>query len=397
MGFLTKSENRAIAGLAGIFSLRMLGLFMILPVFALYAQELEQVTPLRIGIALGIYGLTQAMFQIPFGMASDRLGRKPIIIIGLLLFIVGSVLAAVSDSIIGVMIGRALQGAGAVGCVIMALAADLTREVARTRAMAGIGITIGLSFALAMVLGPLLNEWVGVRGIFWLSAIFSLLGIFVLLCIVPGPLKQVDRQQAMPAIGLAFRTLCKNSTFVQATVGILVLHASLTALFLKMPQQSGMFYLGVLCLSFIATAVVIMYAEKHKSADLNKKLLLISVILLILSECIVFYFILPTCSVQSGVMGLALGLCLFFTAFNFLEANLPSLVSKCVSAQIKGTALGVFSCAQFLGLFLGGAIGGWLDNFYANSGIAGFCVILGVIWLKLISMPSNRTVPFKND
>lgn len=384
MSFLTKLESRAIVGLAGIFSLRMLGLFMILPVFALYAKQLNDATPLRIGMALGIYGLTQALFQIPFGIASDRWGRKCMIVIGLCLFIVGSALGAVSNSITGIVIGRALQGAGAVGCVMMALAADLTREVVRTYAMASIGITIGLSFALAMVLGPVCNGWIGVKGIFWLSAMFGVVGIVVLQRLVPMPTKPVGMQQAMPAMGLAFKLLRKNTVFLQSTLGVLVLHASLTALFLQMPAQKGMFYLGVLFVSFMATALMIFCAQKYKNVAFGRMVFPASIMLLTVSECIIFYWISLGSPLQGGIWGLALGLSLFFTAFNFLEASLPSLVSKCVSPEIKGTALGIFSCAQFLGLFLGGALGGCLDSLYGNSAIWAFCVILAIVWLRLI-------------
>ena len=256
MSSITKTEYKTITGLAAIFSLRMLGLFMILPVFSVYANQLNYVTPTRIGIALGIYGLTQALLQIPFGFVSDWLGRKPIILFGLVLFSAGSVTAAISDSIFGVIIGRALQGAGAVGCVIMALATDLTREEVRIRAMAVIGVTIGLSFALAMILGPVLDQHIGVTGIFWLSAFFAVIAIVVLFIWIPSPNlepnlapnlgpNQNSKQNSTVLRGSAsteetsihlptmtsIPKVFKDSNLVRLNLGILILHASLTALF----------------------------------------------------------------------------------------------------------------------------------------------------------------------
>lgn len=383
MGSLTKLEERAVIGLAGIFSLRMLGLFMILPVFAWYARHLEAVTPFKVGLALGIYGLTQAIFQIPFGVFSDQIGRKPMIIIGLLLFSVGSVLAALSDSIMGVVLGRALQGAGAIGGVMMALMSDLTREEVRTRGMAGIGITIGLSFALAMVLGPVCEAWIGVRGIFWMSAALGLVGIWVLVKQVPVspmPVYALKMPQNFKAI---VYDLSKNSEFVSCTVGVLILHATLTALFLKMPHQHWFFYLSVLVASLGTTVFFILYTEKNKNPLRTHRVLRMSIVFLVLSECLLFYNIGWPSETNAWIMW-AIGGWLFFTAFNFLEASLPAMVSKCVAANIKGTALGIFSSAQFLGLFLGGLIAGWLDSLYGVVAVFGFCVILAVVWLRLI-------------
>ncbi|MCC7280404.1 MAG: MFS transporter, partial [Chromatiaceae bacterium] len=183
---MTSAERRASAGLAGIFALRMLGLFLILPVFAIQAQNVPGATPLLIGIAIGAYGLTQALLQIPFGMLSDRIGRKPVILGGLIIFVIGSVVAALADDIYGVIIGRLLQGSGAIAAAVMALTADLTREAVRTRAMAGIGISIALSFALALVLGPIVAHWGGLEGLFWFIAVLACAGILILLLVVPN-------------------------------------------------------------------------------------------------------------------------------------------------------------------------------------------------------------------
>ncbi|OQX37761.1 MAG: MFS transporter, partial [Candidatus Sedimenticola endophacoides] len=201
-GGMTPLESRAALSLAGIFSLRMLGLFMILPVFALYAEHLEGVTPLLIGLAIGAYGLTQALLQIPFGMLSDRIGRKPVIIGGLLIFALGSVIAAGAETIWGVIFGRAVQGSGAIAAAVMALAADLTREQNRLRAMAVIGMSIGMAFALSLVLGPLLNAWIGVPGIFWLTALLACAGILIVVKVVPDPARSTFHRDTAPVPAL---------------------------------------------------------------------------------------------------------------------------------------------------------------------------------------------------
>lgn len=392
----TKDERRVVIGLASLFSLRMFGLFVILPVFSIYANQLNSVTPTRIGIALGIYGLTQALFQIPFGFASDKWGRKPIILIGLGLFCVGSVVAALSESIFGVMIGRALQGAGAVGSTVLALAADLTRAEIRVRAMAVIGITIGFSFALAMILGPFLNEQIGVPGIFWLTAVLSILGVLILIFWIPNPSNPVNQgniqgvYSTLKNLKNFKNSILKNSVLLRLNFGVLVLHASLTALFLKLPllletlglakENTGKFYFFILLGSLVGAAPLIYYADKKVADKQNnfKKCFLFSVCLLIFSELGVFY------ACHSWLLGVGISLVVFFTAFNFLEASLPSLVSRRCEPSVKGTALGIFSSAQFLGLFLGGFLGGILDQHYGIVAVFGFCVILAVVWLWLI-------------
>jgi MFS family permease len=230
----TGSEGRAAAGLAGIYALRMLGLFVILPVFAVQAQSLAGATPLLIGLAIGAYGLTQAMLQIPFGLLSDRIGRKPIIFAGLVLFAVGSVVAAMSGSIHGVILGRVLQGSGAIAAAVMALTADLTREEVRTRAMAGIGVSIGLSFALALVLGPALTHWIGLSGIFWFTALLALGGILILALVVPNPDHTGVHRDAEPVIGQLGGVL-RNPELLRLDFGIFCLHLSMTSLFLVVP------------------------------------------------------------------------------------------------------------------------------------------------------------------
>jgi MFS family permease len=377
-------ERKTLLALSGIFSLRMLGLFMILPVFSIYANQLNSVTPFLMGTALGIYGLTQALLQIPFGFASDRFGRKPLIIFGLLLFALGSVIAACSNSIYGVIVGRSLQGASAIGCVIMALVADLIREEVRVRAMAVIGITIGLSFALAMVLGPLLSQYAGVPGIFWITAVFSILAIFMLIIFVPTPerslqISETAGSESIPVLARIPKILVHRE-LMPIFFGVLVLHASLIALFLKIPiflqaigfseGKTWQFYLPVFLGSLVATAPCLWVMEKKTWVKYG---LTSAVFLFGMSELGIMIFF------ESGV-GLALSLWVFFTAFNTLEASLPALVSQFAPMGGKGTALGVYSSAQFLGLFLGGILGGWLDAKYDMVGILWFCVILAIIW-----------------
>lgn len=380
-------EWQTILALASLFALRMLGLFMIFPIFAIYANQLNGVTPTLIGIALGIYGLTQAFLQIPFGFASDYLGRKPIIVLGLILFAVGSIIAAVSTTIYGVIIGRGLQGASAIGSVIMALATDLTREELRVRAMAVIGITIGLSFALAMVLGPLLSSVVGIKGIFWGTAVLSFLAIGVLYIFVPAPSVTAPqtREYANPNLRLIPQVL-KNPILQQLTFGILILHATLIALFLKIPliiQTLGFvereiwhFYVPVFLLSLVFTIPGLLIMEKRAWVKYG---MAGAVVFLILSELGIYYS-------AHSIPVLAICLSIFFTVFNILEASLPALMARFSPKELKGTALGIFSSAQFLGIFLGGAMGGWADAAYGMVGVFSMCVALTVIWLTFILM-----------
>lgn len=391
---MTAGERRATFSLAGIYALRMLGLFLILPVFSIYAHDhLRGATPVLIGLAIGAYGLSQALLQIPFGMLSDRYGRRPVIVAGLLIFAVGSVVAALSDSIGGVIIGRILQGAGAIAAAVMALAADLTREEQRTKAMAVIGTTIGLSFAVALVAGPILNTWIGVPGIFWLTALLALGGIAVVKFWVPQAVHSRFHRdtQAEPA---RFKDVLADGQLMRLNGGIMALHMILMASFVALPvalrdvaglpsAQHWYVYLPVLLLGIAAMVPFVILAEKKRRM---KQVFVGAIVVLGLSE-------LGLGLAYHSVLGIGLALFLFFAAFNILEATLPSLVSKGAPPDSKGTAMGVYSTAQFLGAFIGGASGGWLYGQYGLGAVFIFCTLVAGLWaLGAASMAAPRYV-----
>ena len=389
---MTSMERRAAVGLAGIFALRMLGLFLILPVFALHAQDLVGATPLLIGMAIGAYGLTQALLQIPFGMLSDRVGRKPVIFGGLILFALGSVVAAMADDIAGVILGRVIQGSGAIAAAVMALTADLTREQVRTRAMAGIGMSIGMAFALALVLGPALAHWVGLDGIFWFTALLAIGGILILALIVPNPQHSSVHRDAEP-VASQFRGVLSQGDLLRLDFGVLTLHMLMTSLFLVIPltmQELGLpavdhwwVYLPVLVLSVAAMIPFIIQAE---SRGRMKPIFLGAVAVLALSLLGLYGF-------GDGIAAIAVFLFLFFTAFNLLEASLPSLISKIAPAGAKGTAMGVFSTSQFAGAFLGGLVGGLVHQEWGGGGVLLFCAVAAIVWfLVALSMGRPRQV-----
>ncbi|BAQ77194.1 major facilitator family transporter [Pseudomonas sp. Os17] len=357
---MSGSETRAASGLALVFAFRMLGMFMVLPVLATYGMDLAGATPALIGLAIGAYGLTQAIFQIPFGIISDRIGRRPVIYLGLIVFALGSVLAANADSIWGVIAGRILQGAGAISAAVMALLSDLTREQHRTKAMAMIGMTIGVSFAVAMVVGPLLTRSFGLSGLFLATGGMALVGILIIAFMVPratGPLQHresgVARQALIPTL--------KHPDLLRLDLGIFVLHAMLMSSFVALPlalvEKAGLpkdqhwwVYLTALLISFFAMIPFIIYGEKKRKM---KRVLLGAVSTLLLTELFFWEF-------GDSLRALVIGTVVFFTAFNLLEASLPSLISKVSPAGGKGTAMGVYSTSQFLGSALGGILGGWL-------------------------------------
>jgi MFS family permease len=377
---LIPREKKAVFSLASIYALRMMGLFMILPVFAMYGQTLEGYSPALIGIAIGIYGLTQAALQIPFGMASDRFGRKPIITLGLVIFAIGSVVAAMADSMTGVIIGRGLQGAGAIAATVMALTADLTREEHRLKAMAVIGMSIGMAFAVSLVLGPVLNVWMGVDGIFWLTAVMAIVAIGVLHLAVPTPLRSTFHRDAETAPE-QIKSVVRDTQLLRLDFGILVLHMMLTATFVVMPlalrDNAGLasahhwyVYLPVMVIAMALMVPFVIIAENKRRM---KPVFSAAVLGLVIAELSFAVF-------NDSLAGLVTGLFVFFIAFNVLEATLPSLISKVVSPQSKGTAMGVYSSSQFMGAFLGGVLGGWLHGAFGMQAVFILCAAMAVVW-----------------
>ncbi|MGP9688198.1 MFS transporter [Psychrobacter sp. AOP22-C1-C5] len=377
-------ERRAILGVGGIFALRMIGLFMIVPVFSVYGNDYAHATPFLIGLAVGIYGLGQAIFQIPMSLAADKFPRKPIIFLGLILFAVGGIIAANATDIYEVIIGRALAGSGAVSAVLMALLADVTREEMRTKAMATMGLTIATSIMLAFAFGPLLVGSLGISGLFWLTAGFAVLAM-VLLLMVPTPLRVLKHNLDNKSIGEQLATVLKIGDLNRLHIGIFALHLTMTAIFVILPhqlsevmglsvRQQGMVYLPLLFIGFaIAIPFIIIAEKKRKMRQVflgALALMTVSLVLLALGS-------------QVGV-GIILGLLLYFMGFNLLEATIPSWISKRAPVANKATAMGLNSSSQFLGAFVGGAMGGLLlsqSNLLAWGILA---VIMGAALLLII-------------
>lgn len=385
---MTATERRAAVSLAGIFGLRMLGMFLILPVFALYAKTLPGGdSHTLVGLALGMYGLTQAILMIPFGMASDRLGRKPVIIAGLLIFAFGSFYAATATDLWGVLLGRALQGAGAISAAVTALLADLTREEKRTQAMAMIGSTIGLAFAFSLAASPAFYRWIGVPGMFAMTGVLALLAILVVKFITPNPGKTAFHSDAQtnPA---RLKDVLRQTELLRLNWGIFALHAAQMAMFIVVPfalveggldaQHHWQVYLPALLASLVILVPAIIYGEKHGGL----KRIFVAAIALMLAAQIGLAFSVLTHSMHA-FWGVVAALFAYFVAFNILEASLPSLVSKIAPPEAKGTAMGVYNTSQALGLFFGGAAGGWLAQNLGFSAVFIFCSALMAIWLIL--------------
>ncbi|WP_203143808.1 MFS transporter [Marinobacter mangrovi] len=376
-------EKRSIAALASVYAMRMLGLFMVLPVFMLLGEKLDGATPALLGLAIGAYGLSQALLQIPFGMLSDRLGRKRLIFFGLLLFAAGSFIAGSSESVYGVIAGRALQGGGAIASVLMALLSDLTREENRTKAMALVGMSIGIAFSASLFIGPLLGSVAGLSGIFYVTGVLALVGIGLVYWVVPSPASQSQHLDTQPARE-KLKQVLTDGRLLRLDFGIAALHLVLTSAFLVIPvllrDQVGLapthhwwVYLSVMAVAFFAMVPFIIIGEKKR---MMKQVLCGAVATLTVS-CMALAELPHTLSVM--------WICLFFffMAFNLLEASLPSLISKESPAAAKGTAMGAYSTSQFLGAFVGGALGGTLLQHFGVNGVFGLMVSVLVIWLGL--------------
>jgi len=378
---LSQPERRAVAALSGIFSLRMLGLFMFLPVFSVHAHEYPGHTPLLVGVAIGIYGLTQGMFQVPFGVLSDRFGRRPVIAAGLLVFAIGSVVAALADDIWGIVAGRALQGMGAVAAAVMALASDLTAEAHRTRVMAVIGASIGAAFALALVLGPVITAAAGVSGLFWATAALAGVAIVLLYLGVPSPPRMTaPRGSAIAGLSIALR----DGQMVRLHAGIFILHAIMVATFVALPialrDRAGVdvadhwkVYIGVLLASVVFTVPLIVVADR---ANRSRTVMLLGIVLLGAALA-------GLAGASAGSVVLMAFLVVYFTGFNTLEASLPAMVSRVAPMRARGAALGVYSTLQYLGAFAGGVLGGWFLGAGGERVVLAACAGLCVGWVLI--------------
>lgn len=371
-----------VLSLAALYTFRMFGLFMLLPVLALYGTEYAHHSPFLLGLALGAYGFSQALLQIPFGVLSDRIGRKPLILAGLLIFILGSVVAALADSVYGLIFGRFLQGGGAISAVVMALLTDLTSDENRTKAMATIGASIGVTFSVAMTVGPLLATWGGIGAIFWLTAALGLVGVYILIKLVPDVSHaRSTTREAVAVPGLLASTL-KHPQLLRLNVGIFVLHFVLMSSFVVLPlmlqnqldiprNYHGLVYFPLLAFAFVVMLPFVIIAEKRRKI---KTVFLIAVSLLLLAE-------LALMLVGSNLIAALLVLFVFFIAFNVLEATQPSMVSKIAPAGAKGTATGIYSTCQVLGVFGGGALGGWLLQELGANAVFLLNAVLVLVWL----------------
>lgn len=374
-------EKRAATSLASLYALRMLGLFMVLPIMMHEGAKLEGATVSLLGLAMGIYGLTQALLQIPAGTLSDRFGRKPIIIGGLIVFAIGSVVAATADSIWAMLFGRALQGAGAIASAIMALLTDLTREEHRMKAMATVGVSIGLSFSVALVLGPWLATLGGLPLIFGLTAAMAIAGIFVVLFLIPTPPQQTHRDSI--AVWSEVLVQIRNKELWPLNTGIFLLHALMVAIFVAIPKELSTLgvaaenhswvYLPTLLFAFVLMVPFIIIAEKKKQMKgvvISGAAIIALSLLLMVAATSLWYWV--------------IAMMLYFWGFNLMEASLPSWLSKVAPAGAKGSAMGVYSTMQFLGAFMGGGIGGWLYSEYGSDTLFLAFTIFIIFWLLLL-------------
>lgn len=386
---------RRVFPIAILFSFRMLGLFMLIPVFTLLASQLQHATPRLIGLAMGSYGLTQGFLQIPLGLLSDRWGRKPVLVWGLIIFVVGSFIGAVSDSIAMIILARVLQGMGAIGGVLIALLTDLTSEKERTKAMALIGLTIGVSFGLAMVISPLVAAAYGLNGIFYFAMVLGLVGLVLLHWYVPNPdlgikgfeeENQKEERRKQKSFDL-FKTSFMNKQLQCLNAGIFFQHMILTATFFAIPlllkdylaqaylAETWRFYFFLMLISFLVMIPFVAFAEKKHQMKItyNGAVFITAVV----QGLLVFF--------SSHWFSFCCLMLLYFIAFNILEACLPSLVSKQASSNNKGTAMGIYSTSQFLGIFVGGVISGFSYSWGGTVAIFIANAFFGIIWMGMNS------------
>ena len=377
---LSPIERRATISIASVFGFRMLGLFMILPVVAVATRDYHDFSPLLLGLVIGAYGFTQALLQIPLGLLSDRLGRRPVLVGGLLMFVLGSLVAAWSETMWGLFVGRALQGTGAIASTLMALAADLTVEDNRSKVMATIGGSIGFSFILAMMAGPFINQYYGLSGIFWLTAALGVVAIFVVIKVIPQPARACFNREATVDVR-QITNLLKDQNLQRLNVGIFILHFALMAVFLLLPDLLQIHigvddknlpwaYLMLLGGGFFLMLPIMILAEKYR---LQRIALLGAILILALTSLLIVVTKLPNV--------LLILLTAFFAAFNLLEALLPSWVSKVCPVGNRGTAMGVYSSSQFFGAFIGGLVGGFCLQYFGANGVYFAISVVALMWL----------------
>ncbi len=381
---MTKVELYAAWGLGAVFSLRMLGIFMVLPVLTTYGMALKEASEFLIGIAIGIYGLTQAVCQIPSGLLSDRIGYKPLIIYGLLIFAIGSMVAATTNSIWGLIVGRALQGVGTIAAAVMALLSDLTREQNCTKAMAFIGVSFGVTFSVAIVLGPLFTNAFGLHAIFWMMIGLTLAGIGITIFVVPSSNNHVRNRESSIVRG-SFRKVLNNSRLLKFNFSIMCLHVLLISSFIALPIAMGKaglavsehwkIYLVTMLISFFIVVPCIIYAEKYRKM---KQVFMGCVLMLFFTEGLLWL-------TGDHLWWIITGIQLFFIAFNTMEAILPSLISKASPVGYKGTAMGAYSTSQFIGVAIGGSLGGWLYSLQGTWLVFMFGSILSAFWFLISS------------
>lgn len=390
---LNSVEKKAAVSLASVFGLRMLGLFLIMPVIAIYGQEYVDYTPFLVGIAIGAYGLTQAILQIPMGWISDRVGRRPVIITGLLVFALGSAVAAMADTLVWVIVGRALQGGGAIASAILALAADCSRDEQRPKVMAVIGLCIGLAFALALVLGPWLGGLVGMSGLFWFTTASALLAVVLVLTVTPVPVNRTPKRDLVP-VPTELRRLLKNPHLRQLNFGVFVLHLVLTAWFVTLPlmlvnaglnaEQHGWLYLPTLVLSILVMVPMMLHAMRRQR---QLPVFRIAIAMLVIAMCVIAGF-------GQSLALLFVSVWIFFIGFNYLEASLPAMLAQYAPAGSKGSASGIYTSCQFFGAFSGGVIGGALLN-QGMTTVVLFCILLLTLWF-VFSLRMRKVVGIAN-
>lgn len=387
----TDSERKAVSTLAAVLALRLIGLFMILPVLALHADDFIGSTPFLIGMALGIYGLSQAILQVPFGAASDRWGRKPILVLGLVIFACGSMIAAESTTIYGIIIGRALQGAGAIAAVVLAFVGDLTRESQRTKAMAVVGVSIGTAFTLALILGPSLNYAAGLRGLFWLAAAMAVVGLFLVWRVVPSVDCPADRGASDRQVS-ALKDAVLDRNLIRLYSGTLTIHAVMTSLFLAFPieliEASGLartstwkIYAPVFVLSFAVMIPLIRFGSRK---EWSRAVMLCAAVLLVVAHCGLIFG-----SANNSLMVLVVSLWLFFVGFNVLEAIFPSTTVSAAHAGRRGMVMGIFNTCTFSGAFAGGIVAGLVYGEFGATGvflIAGIAILLWIAFECMVSV-----------